>query len=252
MRTVPAAELLRDVPRIPRGEFVAHYWRYQPGEHVTFLAPTGWGKTWFANDLLLHTCSSDLPAVVYATKPRDATMQRLIRAGFVKVTDWPVPVTSPARFKRPPGWVLWPKHNIDDVHADDLRHHRVFQRGLLHPYKMGARKNSKPSILVADEIYALSDLWLEREMRTVWTRGRSANCGLWGGSQRPANIPLDAYSQAAHLFLGNDPDKRSRDRFKEIGGVEPDLIVAGVSALRKHEWLYVRRDGPKLAIITRD
>ena len=43
--------------RVPREEFVTQRWHYEPGEHVTLLAPTGNGKTTLAYELLNVTAS---------------------------------------------------------------------------------------------------------------------------------------------------------------------------------------------------
>jgi hypothetical protein len=59
------------------------------------------------------------------------------------------------------------------------------------------------------------------------------------------------YSQAQHLFLHNDPDERARKRFDEIGGVDPKVVRNTISKLDKHEWLYIRRDGPVMAIVSK-
>jgi hypothetical protein len=115
---------------------------------------------------------------------------------------------------------------------------------MLDCYKRGNR------IVFCDEAYGLSnELGLNRELVTLWTRGRSMRTGIWAASQKPTHIPLHAYNQAEHLFLANDPDKRARDRFSEIGGVDPDLLKATVPQLEKHEWLYVRRDGPVMCVV---
>jgi hypothetical protein len=63
------------------------------------------------------------------------------------------------------------------------------------------------------------------------------------------DIPLDAYSQAEHLFLFHDPDKRARERFAEIGGVDPYLVQEAVLRLGRHQALYIRRDGPAICVV---
>jgi hypothetical protein len=74
--------------------------------------------------------------------------------------------------------------------------------------------------------------------------------GLWAASQRPANIPLHAYSSPEHLFLAFDNDKRDRDRFRDIGGGhDPVLIDRTVQALGAFQFLYLRRTGRKACII---
>jgi hypothetical protein len=123
---------------------------------------------------------------------------------------------------------------------------RVFRKAIIWCYKRGN------VILDIDEILGVADeLNLDDELRAVWSRGASMGCGEWGGSQRPSGIPLHAYSQASHLFLGQTSDKRDRDRFRDISGigVDPDLIADMVEDLSDHEWLYIRKRGHRMCRI---
>jgi hypothetical protein len=74
------------------------------------------------------------------------------------------------------------------------------------------------------------------------------NCTLWAASQRPAYIPTWAYSQSTHFFIAYDPDKRSRKRYEEISGVDPEIIREGTEALEEYEWLYVKAAGRKSVV----
>jgi len=230
----------------PREEFIAERFRYNPGEHVTCLGPTGSGKTRLLNELAEAVVHPKLQGIALAAKPRDKTMTEWSeRLKFRTVRTWPPPwqawnVLGPDR--NPPGWTLWPKHSFDPE-VDDDHLYTQFRAALLWAYQKGNK------VILADELLALTDLHLTRELRALWTRGRSMNAGLFGGSQKPTDIPTYAYGQAQHLLLANDPDERSRKRFSEIGGVDPKLVDRTVLSLDKYQWLYIRRDGPKMCII---
>jgi len=233
------------VVRLDRGEFLREYWDYSPGEHVTILAPTGGGKTHLGYQLLAETMSEDDPAIVFVMKPRDATVEKFAKRLRLRIVrEWPPPVHGRVLHGKPRGWVLWPAHSFRP-RVDQARHSVIFERAILDSYRRGHR------ILFADETFSLEEeLGLTQELRTVWTKGRSMECGLWAASQRPAFISLWAY-QAHHLFLGNDPDERARARLAEIGaGVDKGLVRATVGGLEQHEFLYINRDERTMCVIS--
>ena len=234
-----------NVEEFGREEFLQERWEYKRGEHVTFLAPTQTGKTTLKFALLGETLAKDLQAISLVMKPRDDVFDEWGKALKLERTeDWP-----PSRARKllcdPNGWLIWPKTTFDPS-VDDKTMRRVFRKAILWAYKHG------DAILDIDEILGVADdLNLDDELKAVWSRGASMGCGLWGGSQRPSGIPLHAYSQAAHLFLGFTSDKRDRDRFREISGmgINADEIDDLVQDLGEHEWLYIRRRGGRMCRI---
>lgn len=227
----------------PRDEFIRERFDYRAGQHVTFLAPTQAGKSTLAFQLLEENASKEVPAIVLVQKPRDPVvthwLDHLETKGWIKTTTWP---PNPLR-KKAPGYILWPPHRHDpDVDNDRIK--GVFRRAILDSYKSGDR------ILFADETYGLSEeLDLDKELIAVWSRGGGMGCGLWAATQRPAYIPLWGYSAAEHVFLANDPDKRARIRYGEIGGINPKFVEWQVERLPKYHWLYIRRTGPATCIV---
>jgi hypothetical protein len=229
-----------------RPTFLGAYWQYRPGEHVTILGPTGSGKTWWAYELLRVSAHPQLRGVVLVMKPRDETVEKWSKANrFAIVRSWP-PMPNMWEWwgnRRVPGHVLWPKHTFDFDHDE-----AVLTTQMLAAIRDSYRKGNR--ILFADEVHGLThELGLGKPLVTVWKRGRSMKCGLWGASQRPAHIPLDAYSQAEHLFIAHDPDKRARDRYAEIGGIDPEMIKDINMRLGEFQFCYIRRKGARVCVI---
>jgi len=243
---------------IPLETFVAQHWDYRPGDHVTILGPNGWGKTHLGFRLMDATARPSLPAINMVMKLRDETvLDWHNRLRLRMLTAWPPPY-SPFR---PPvrGHTVWPlnRHGkraprrVDPLEEEASLYY-IFREVMLDTYSRGNR------ILFADEIAGiLNDIQtpkdeepLTRYARPIWTRGRTHGAGLWAASQRPVDIPLHAYTNAIHLFLGNDPDARGRQRYSEIGGVDPAMVRAVTAGLPQWHWLYIRRRGMRFAIIS--
>lgn len=226
----------------PRDEFIRDYWHWKPGQHVTVIGPNGSGKTHLGYQLLGATARPQTPAVVFAMKPRDSTVTNFTKQyNFKMIRTWP-PINNIWQGK-PAGYTLWPKHRFDPD-LDEPEHWKIFRHAILDSYKRGNR------ILFADETYSLcEELGLEKELITVWTKGRSMNTSLWGATQRPAWVPLWMYDQAQHLFMAYDPDERARKRYAEIGGVDPLIVRNGTRDLRKYEFLYIQRETRTMCVV---
>jgi hypothetical protein len=236
--------------------FLREVWDYQPGEHVTVLAPSGGGKTHLAYQLLGETAHPELQACVIVMKPRDETVDKWNRRlKFKVVRDWPPTKIAGMITKRPSGYVLWPKES-EDPDETDARHYRIFRRAILDLYYHAVSKKSLTKsvgkITFADEVVSLEDeLGLRPELQRVWSKGRSMSDGLWGASQRPAYISRFAY-QAHHLFLGNDPDEDVQKRYGEIGGgIDKELVRALCANLKDKQFVYIHRDSKSICIVDR-
>jgi hypothetical protein len=225
--------------RFERDHFLKRIWDYRPGEGVLFVEPTQGGKTHLAFQLLQHT-DHLRPPVAMVMKPRDATPAEWTRRlGWREVPAWPPPRR---RFWEPaaPGYTLWPPHTLGldrasvDATNDNLE--QQFRRCLLDAYKRGDQ------VVFCDEILGLvEELNLSKELSMLWTRGAGMGAGLWSATQRPAGtragggIPGHAFNMPTHLFLGLDLNQANRQRFGEIGGVDPRYVSEVVGQLRMHQ-----------------
>lgn len=244
----------RSILLLYRRQFLEDYWHYVPGRHVAFVAPSQDGKTTLAFQMLKYTATVECPALVLVMKPRDATPAAwTAHIGFLEVPTW---TDGPPRrwaWQDPvTGWTLWPPHTFT-IAVDNHNLTKQFRAALEWAYARG------DCIVFADEVYGMvAELGLTDELIALWSRGSGMGAGLWTATQRPSGsqgkgVPGFMYSNASDLFLSRDPDKRSRQRYGEIGGVDPRLIEAIVLTLKRHEFLWISRGdgagGPYLAII---
>ena len=199
---------------------------WRQGEHVSYIGPTGSGKT----TLALAILPIRRYVVALATKPADKTMDALVRSGWRKTDEWP-----PRRRLTSAGEriVLWPK--ITDLSAA-TRGNQLMQirRCLEDCYGQGGWT------IFADELFYLGkQLGLNALLEAYWTQGRSIGLTLVGGTQRPAHVPLMAYDQATHLFFYRDNDEANLRRIGSLGGLNSRAIRDTVAVLPKHHALYL-------------
>jgi hypothetical protein len=239
---------------IDREEFTKRRFVYKAGQHVLFAGPSQNGKTSLAFDLLEHTATPQLPAYVVVSKPTDPVSEKRGKElGYRRVSDWP-PKTNfkEIRDGKPPGYLLWPKFGNMETDVPNARD--ITYRFLAQTYADGARK--KKAIIVLDDTYLKAKvLGLDREMTTIHAMAGAMGIGAWTFVQKATGAgetTLMAYGAAEHVFLFYEPDKKYRERYGEIGGVDPKLVERTVLSLTKYQCLYIKRDGRFMCIVDKD
>jgi len=238
------AETPVDITTLSRRELLDQVWDYRAGDHVTFVGRTQSGKSTLAFQLLARIPEAVVP-IVLVMKPRDPTVTRWTKQlKFKRTAVWP-PVRASRRVPRqyrPPGWVVWP--SLGNIETDDDATRALFHRVMADSYAQAARRSPEDRAIFADEVVGISmQLGLKRDLDRLWMQGAGMGLGLWAGAQRPFELPQHGLSQAMHLFLARDDDKRNRERFGEIGGPDPDMIMSITSSLGQHQFLYINRTG---------
>lgn len=226
-----------------RIEFMTHRFKYKAGQHVAFLAPSQNGKTTLAFQLLMFVLAQmGIRVYVLVMKPRDAVPAAwAAHLGLVEVATWPDEGEPKVKFghQPPPGYMLWPHHTFK-ASVDNAHMSVEFAKLLEYAYGTG------DCIVFGDEIYGLTAELdgLVDPLIAIWTRGGGMGCGLWGATQKPTGangkgVPGFMYSNSSHLFIAKDPDKKSRDRYGEIAGVDPQWVAKIVMTLKRHQFLYI-------------
>jgi energy-coupling factor transporter ATP-binding protein EcfA2 len=205
--------------------FLAEHFTWQQGEHVTMVGPTGSGKTTLALAILEHRSY----VIAFATKPKDRTMDSLVRSqGWRKVKTWE---RMPKPFRRSLRIVFWPKFTTPDDQPAQAWEIGQAMRGA---FVQGGW------CLFVDELWYMDHvLGLKRMIEALWTQGRSIDLSIVAGTQRPAHVSLLAYDQATHVFFWRDNDERNLTRISGMNGLNARLIRSTVATLARHDVLYV-------------
>lgn len=218
-------------PKVSWDDFVTNHFDWRQGQHVTAVGPTGSGKT----TLGLHLLPQRDYTVVFSCKPRDVTMNRLLRAGWERQSTRFIPQIANHI-------ILWPPV---DGFAAASKQKRIFRDAMERVLVEGGW-----CIDLDETAYIADFLGLEKELKMLMQIGRSNDISIINKTQRPAFVPLVIYDQADHLFLWRDNDEVNLKRIGGLGGLDQRSIRHEVASLPKHEFLYVNtRTGEKVRSI---
>lgn len=170
---------------------------------------------------------------VIATKPADPSLDALRTRGYRLIRSWP-PKAGQHRV------LLWPK--IERL--DQLPEQRAtVQHALASIYQQGAW-----CVALDEARYVAEQLQCRELLQLLWLQGRSNNVSIVASTQRPRFLPLEAFSQATHLFLWRSRDRYDVDRLAGLGTIPTGTIRETIANLPPHCCLYVNTRLDYLAI----
>ncbi len=211
---------------------------FKQSQHVTVIGPTGCGKTTLVTELV----EPRTHVAALGVKFRDKTMEKLIsERGYRREKTW-----SPRFSNEKRGRIaLWPTANDLDTLMDE--HKRVFKPCINDVYKAGGW------CLWLDEMRYMSEhLSMKKSLTMMYIAGRSNNISLVGNTQRPAWVPLEAYSQAGHLIMFRTGDERDLMRIGNLNGANPRDVANVVANLPdKHTFVHVDLSDPTVMNVTK-
>lgn len=217
------ARLSMNCPRIPWNKFTEHVLHWRAGEHFALIGPTGLGKTTMLSALLpLHPF-----VVVFATKPRDVSMDYLIdHEGYIRLEHW-----RALDARQFPRRVLWPDANRID---SETHQKTVFHDAFARIYREGHWT------VAIDETWWLDEkLKLAGDIKTYLLQARSLGISLICATQRPAWVPRELYTSCTHLMFWRTGDADDLKSLSGIGWRSSDIIREAVANLDLFQCLYV-------------
>lgn len=204
---------------------------FKQSQHVTLIGPTGCGKTTLGIELV----QARQWVCALGVKYKDETLDRLVKKDRWKlIRKWPPPYGANRV-------VLWPK--VDDPRAMIREHQRIFSDAFADIYKKGGW-----CVWIDEERYISDHLKMKDLLTLMYVTARSNNVSIVGSAQRPRWIPLEAYSQAGHLFIWRTGDEADLKRIGSLNGTDARLVANAVQQLPYHAFLYVNLTDGSMAV----
>jgi hypothetical protein len=219
-----AAIMATHAPRIDWQEFRGKF-DWQQSEHVGLVGPNGQGKT----TLLTAILPMRTYVTLFATKPRDRSLEELIRqGGYDLYHEW-LDVDA----DKSPRRVLWP--DASDIEADSLQQ-KVFREAFKAIYDEG-----NWCLAIDEGYYIASELKLAPQMRKFWTQSRSLDVSFVVGTQRPAWVPVELYDESTHLFIWRINETEALKRLSNLGAANKEAAKLIIEELEPHQTLYINK-----------
>lgn len=199
--------------------------KFEPGQHIAVIGPTGQGKTTLAVDLLDEFHEMGASELFLANKPRDELVEKLIANGWPRIKRWPPDYEHRTRRRV----MLWPDYGRA---SRAIRNATVFEDALDNVLLEGNW------VVYFDEMrYYIEQLRLKSLIDEMWNGSRSSGVTMIGGSQGTTWINKTMIRQETWMFLFKPRGIEERKEYADAAGdkdAEHDL-----NALGNHEFLIV-------------
>lgn len=210
--------------------------RWQPGQHVAIVAPTGQAKTTVACGIV----EERKYVLVPDAKGGDSTLRTL---GWPRY-DWPLPdevydkISEGSPFRARIG-------NVVRSNDDFARLQRTLAAMLDGVFEQGGW-----TVLVDEAQIMADEMRLERQMRKLMISARDKKVSMVNLFQRPSNVPRALSDQATWLGVGMTRDRDVVDRMAEMMGRSSSEVRGRVSALKEYpfSWLFACND-PRVPLL---
>lgn len=200
--------------------------KWEPGQHVGVIGPTGCGKTFAVRDLL----ALRRYVVAFATKSKDKTLDGYT---FVKRDSWP------------PEWhqrqiLLWKK---PARLGDFSEQQKVFYFALADIYKRGGF-----TVYFDDLYFLVQTLGLKKPLQMFYTQVRSQGVSIIASMQRPSWVIDEALSQTHFLLIFRIHGKLDIEKLAAAAECQVAELKKYLQQLQPYEFIILEVGKPPIIV----
>lgn len=199
--------------------------RFEQGEHIAVIGPSGQGKTTLSLDLLDGFHERGGSILVLANKPSDKLLTKLQKEGWPRIRQWPPNYDH--RVKR--RVLFWPSYG----RASTAKRNRpAFE------YALDCALNEGSWFVYVDETrYFIEQLGMRYLFDEYWNSARSSNVTVVAASQGTTWINRTMIEQESWMFCFKPKHVEARKDLADAAGdrdIRDELLELG-----DHEFLIV-------------
>jgi energy-coupling factor transporter ATP-binding protein EcfA2 len=218
--------LAEHIDTLSRKDHLREFQRdYQPGMHVTLLGPTGRGKSKLCYQMLAVVTSKDLQvnSLHGKIKGRDPVVMSVAKQNHLRIVT-ELPSLARRRIDRQRGYhgylIIPLSKPLGDAAEEDRVLRQAFSSAIGHNY----RDTKHKTITHINEAHQTQvELKLKKECEQALMRGAPDN-SMWSEAQRGRMLTYHTYGAPEYMIVFYDDDADNRDRYKDFGCADPELV----------------------------
>jgi hypothetical protein len=233
---------------------------FRPGQHATWLGPTGRGKSTLCYQCMQRVVSPDLQVISLHGKigGRDPVIARAAHQCRLRVVST-IPDATRRKFDRKRkynGYLLVP---LPKPGASATEEEKTLRREFGRAIHLNYANTGAKTITHVNEAHqAQEELKLKKELEAPLMRGGPDNAE-WNEAQRGRYLSYHTYGAAEHMWIFYDDDKDTRARYGDFGAADPEVmedITRNLKTARSadgrtiSQCLYLRRGGGMYVVDT--
>lgn len=199
------------------------YDKFEQGQHIALIGPTGQGKTTLAVELLDDFHEMGASELVMANKPKDDLLSKLEANGWPRIHRWPPDYEHRTRRRV----LLWPHYGRA---SRAVTNREKFEEALDYALLEGGW-----TVYLDEMRYFIETLGMRTLVDEYWNGARSSAVTLIAGAQGTSWVSKGMMRQETWLFMFKPRSIEETKDYADVAGTKD--AIEDLRLLGNHEFL---------------